>query len=287
MAEKKKKDDVAVADLIRRGTPAAPIKMATDGGMHQVFAEALQGGREVRGKDGEVERVPVSAPGTIPPTVNPPANVLAAATPAPAPAAAPAPSTPASRSIVARAPAKPAQARTAAQPTPAAQPTQTASADPIEKTRNFLNSLFTSNSNQTQTASAAHRRRQPPSRPLRVVPPRPPCGQPHSLRRPPSRNPPLPPWPKPSRRHCLSRKKRRLPAGGQCRRDPAAVAGVGLQRPACRRVKPVVRRRARHPGRQLRQQLVRLALIKASADKVTAGISRPFLIVRRALRFYA
>jgi murein L,D-transpeptidase YafK len=151
VAEKRKKDETAVADLIRRGTPAAPIKMATDGGMHQVFAEALQG-REVRGKDGEIERVKVSAPGTIPPTVNPPANVLLASTPAPAPAAAPKPSTPASRSIVARAPAQPAAKP--AQAAPAAQPTQTAAADPIEKTRNFLNNLFTSSGSQTQTASA-------------------------------------------------------------------------------------------------------------------------------------
>jgi hypothetical protein len=147
VAEKKQKDETAVADLIRRGTPAAPIKMATDGGMHQIFAEALQG-REVRGKDGEVERVRVSAPGTIPPTVNPPANVLAAS----APPAAPAQSTPASRSIVARAPTQPAAKP--AQTAPAAQPTQTAAVDPIEKTRNFLSGLFTTNGAQTQTASA-------------------------------------------------------------------------------------------------------------------------------------
>jgi murein L,D-transpeptidase YafK len=151
VAEKQKKDETAVADLIRRGTPAAPIKMATDGGMHQIFAEALQG-REVRGKDGEIERVAVSAPGTIPPTVNPPANVLLASTPAPTPAAAPKQSTPASRSIVARAPAQPAAKPAPA--APAAQPTQTAAVDPIEKTRNFLSGLFTSNGSQTQTASA-------------------------------------------------------------------------------------------------------------------------------------
>jgi murein L,D-transpeptidase YafK len=152
VAEKKKKDDTAVADLIRRGTPAAPIKMATDGGMHQVFAEALQG-REVRGKDGEIELVKGTAPGTIPPTVNPPSNVRLASTPAPTPAAAPKPSTPASRSIVARAPAQPAAKP--AQAAPSAQPTQTAAMDPIEKTRNFLSGLFSSNGSQAQTASVA------------------------------------------------------------------------------------------------------------------------------------
>ena len=83
MAEKKKKDDVEVAALIKRGTPAAPVKMATDGGIHQVFAEALQGGRAVRGKDGEIERInPTSAPGTIPPNVNRRANVVVANAPA-------------------------------------------------------------------------------------------------------------------------------------------------------------------------------------------------------------
>jgi murein L,D-transpeptidase YafK len=150
VAEKKKKDEAAVADLISRGTPAAPIKMATDGGMHQVFAEALQGGRAVRGKDGDIERlIPISTPGTIPPTVNPPANVVIASTPAaPAPAAVTQPaSPPRSNSIVARSPAKP-------QAAPAAQSTETAAATPIEKTRNFLSSLFTPTGSQTQTAAA-------------------------------------------------------------------------------------------------------------------------------------
>jgi murein L,D-transpeptidase YafK len=148
VAEKKRKDEVAVADLIRRGTPAAPIKMATDGGMHEIFAEALQGGREVRGKDGEIERVAVTAPGTIPPTVNPPSNIRIAGTPAPA--AAPTPSKPASRSVVARAPAKPSQAA------PAAQPTQIAAATPAENSGNFLASLFSFNTQtQSPTASAA------------------------------------------------------------------------------------------------------------------------------------
>jgi murein L,D-transpeptidase YafK len=156
VAEKKNKDDTAVADLIRRGTPAAPIKMATDGGMHQVFAEALQGGRAVRGKDGDIERlIPVSTPGTIPPTVNPPANVVIAsapAAPAPAPAAVTQPaSPPRSQSIVARTPAQPAAKP--APSAPAAQPVQTAAATPMEKTRSFLNNLFTSKGSETQTAS--------------------------------------------------------------------------------------------------------------------------------------
>jgi murein L,D-transpeptidase YafK len=167
VAEKKQRDEAAVAELINRGTPAAPVKMATDGGMHEVFAQALQGGRAVRGKDGEIERlIPVSTPGTIPPTVNPPSNVVIAAAPTETPAAVvaaaaavptPAPA-PRSNSIVARKPAPP-------QPAPAARPTQVASASqPAQNApavpaaaaaRNFLSNLFTSKGAETQTASTA------------------------------------------------------------------------------------------------------------------------------------
>ncbi len=161
VAEKKKKDETAVAELISRGTPTAPVKMATDGGMHEVFATALQGGRTVQGLDGDVQRVATATPGTIPAHVNPPSNVLVAsapaapttvvATPAPAPAVTQPAAPPRS---VARAPAQPA-------PRPAqaasAQPTQTASGSVpgVEATRNFLNNLFTSKGGQTQTASTA------------------------------------------------------------------------------------------------------------------------------------
>jgi murein L,D-transpeptidase YafK len=141
VAEKQKKDETAVAALINRGTPAAPIKMATDGGMHQVFAEALQGGRAVKGRDGEVERlIPVTAPGTIPPTVNPPANVVIATAPPPQPAVTQPASPPPSTSVVARAPAQPS-ARTAQ--TAAAKPTQTASLSSWETTKNFFSKMFT------------------------------------------------------------------------------------------------------------------------------------------------
>jgi len=155
VAEKQKKDETAVAELINRGTPAAPIKMATDGGMHRVFAEALQG-RVVKGADGEERLIPVTAPGTIPPTVNPPSNVLVAAAPAAQPTAAakPAVTQPASplrsNSIVARAPAQPA-AQTAA-----AKPTQTASASSSgDELKNFLSKLFTTQDSQASTAAPA------------------------------------------------------------------------------------------------------------------------------------
>jgi murein L,D-transpeptidase YafK len=162
VAEKQKRDDVATAQLINRGTPTAPVKMATDGGMHEVFAQVLQGGRPVRTRDGEIERVPVKAPGTIPATVNPPSNVLIAVAPPAKPAAAvKQPASPArSNSIVARAAAQPAarpvQTASAAPQaeTAAPQPTQTGSVPAVQATRDFLKNLFTSNA-QTQTASAA------------------------------------------------------------------------------------------------------------------------------------
>jgi murein L,D-transpeptidase YafK len=182
VAEKKRKDDTEIASLIGRGTPTAPVKMATDGGMHQVFAEALQGGRAVRGRDGEVERIPTSTPGTIPPTVNPPSNVVTANVPAtPAPAQAAQPASPPRTTSVARAPAqatprpaqtastRPAQPAAAkptqtasAEPSAAAKPTQTASAEPsaatrgVEATKNFFNKLFKKDEPaQTATVSPA------------------------------------------------------------------------------------------------------------------------------------
>ena len=158
VARKKQRDETMVAELINRGTPAAPIKMATDGGMHKVFAEALQGGRAVKGRDGDIERlIPVSTPGTIPPTVNPPSNVVMTAAAAPTPAA-----PPRSNSVVARASAqsapRPAQAASVKPArAAAAQPTRTAAAavPGVEATRNFLNKLFTSNGSQTASAAPA------------------------------------------------------------------------------------------------------------------------------------
>jgi murein L,D-transpeptidase YafK len=155
VAEKRRKDEIAVAELVSRGTPTAPIKMATDGGMHQIFAEALQGGRVVKGRDGDIERIiPVAAPGTIPPHVNPPSNVIVANAPAPAAPAVAQPSPPARpASVVAR----------ATEPAPrAAQPTRTASAMPgLDATRNFLNQLFTTNDDAPTTSAVPA----PPPRP--------------------------------------------------------------------------------------------------------------------------
>ncbi len=76
VGEKQQRDEIEVATLVRRGMPVAPITTGTDGGMHEVFVAALNGGRPVADKDGITARmIPVSAPGTIPATVNPPGGV--------------------------------------------------------------------------------------------------------------------------------------------------------------------------------------------------------------------
>jgi murein L,D-transpeptidase YafK len=95
---KQARDDAQIADLIARGTPAAPVAMGVDGGMNPTFLTAVK----MHGGPGAVIR---TASGTIPAHVNPPAEApdttgsfgsflsLASAEskPAPAPAAASAP----------------------------------------------------------------------------------------------------------------------------------------------------------------------------------------------------
>ena len=67
--EKQRRDEVQSAELIRHGTPAAPVRTYADGGMHPIFAAAV--------KRNEVGAQPTafslaSVPGTIPATVRPP-----------------------------------------------------------------------------------------------------------------------------------------------------------------------------------------------------------------------
>lgn len=63
--EKQHRDDVQIAELINRGTPAAPVKMGVDGGMNATFLAAVKS----HGGPGATIR---TAAGTIPPHVNPP-----------------------------------------------------------------------------------------------------------------------------------------------------------------------------------------------------------------------
>jgi murein L,D-transpeptidase YafK len=73
VAEKQKNDDVAVAELVRKGTPVAPIRTGADGGMHPVFQAALHQ-HGVFDSEGGLRTLfdAKPPPGTIPATVNPP-----------------------------------------------------------------------------------------------------------------------------------------------------------------------------------------------------------------------
>jgi murein L,D-transpeptidase YafK len=65
VSEKQRRDETKTAELINRGTPAAPVKMGVDGGMNATFLTAVKS----HGGPGAPIRTAV---GTIPPHVNPP-----------------------------------------------------------------------------------------------------------------------------------------------------------------------------------------------------------------------
>jgi hypothetical protein len=65
---KQRKDDLQIAELISRGTPAAPVTRGVDGGMNATFLSAA------RAHPGATIR---TASGTIPSHVNPPAEASA------------------------------------------------------------------------------------------------------------------------------------------------------------------------------------------------------------------
>jgi murein L,D-transpeptidase YafK len=89
-AEKGRRDALEAAELTRKGTPAAPIRTGSDGGMNEVFLASLRP-REVRDAAGNVRMImETRAPGTVPVAVNPPraperAGAESAAGTAPAP----------------------------------------------------------------------------------------------------------------------------------------------------------------------------------------------------------
>jgi hypothetical protein len=65
--DKQRRDDNQTAELVNRGTPAAPIRMGVDGGMNPTFLAAVKS----HGGPGATIRTAI---GTIPPHVNPPAE---------------------------------------------------------------------------------------------------------------------------------------------------------------------------------------------------------------------
>jgi murein L,D-transpeptidase YafK len=74
VAEKSKQDEIETAELIRKGTPVAPIRTGADGGMHPVFQAALhQSQVGILDSEGGLRNLfDHKVPGTIPATVNPP-----------------------------------------------------------------------------------------------------------------------------------------------------------------------------------------------------------------------
>ena len=70
--DKARQDDVATLDLVKRGTPAAPIRTGQDGGMHPVFLAALKGPSLTDADGNFAPTLSVKVPGTIPAHVNPP-----------------------------------------------------------------------------------------------------------------------------------------------------------------------------------------------------------------------
>jgi murein L,D-transpeptidase YafK len=133
--EKQRQDEFQTAELIRRGTPVAPIKTGTDGGMHPIFLAKLKQQRnEVMDNDGRMQALaPVSTPGSLPDTVNPPREAEVVATGTVAAADLPTPRTAPQRKTGSA---------------PAEQPTQrVASSEPPTQARSGLfGNLFSSSS---------------------------------------------------------------------------------------------------------------------------------------------
>lgn len=125
--DKQRRDDVQTAELINRGTPAAPIRMGVDGGMNQTFLAAVKS----HGGAGATIR---TAAGTIPPHVNPPGEPAADAFTG-------------STMSLASAESKPASAPRSS--------VQVASAAPASSAGSFFGNLFGSKSESEQPAAEA------------------------------------------------------------------------------------------------------------------------------------
>ncbi len=155
VTDKKRRDEIETAELINRGTPTAPVKMATDGGMHPVFAAVIQGGRQIGQADGSFLLAPVSAPGKVPDYVTLP-QPKAASAPV---AVASADSATASVPVPRPAPQQPGRipTRTAAFASPAA-PTSATPAAPTSAaptSSNLLSNLFGLRGSNTAPATTA------------------------------------------------------------------------------------------------------------------------------------
>jgi hypothetical protein len=69
--QKQHQDEIQLAELVRRGSPTAPVKTHADGGMHPVFVDAVKR-NQVGVAPGGGFSLAAQAPGTIPVHVRPP-----------------------------------------------------------------------------------------------------------------------------------------------------------------------------------------------------------------------
>jgi len=136
VTEKSKQDEVAIAELVRKGTPVAPIRTGADGGMHPVFQAALGHPRSLFDSDGNMRNIfDTKVPGTVPENTNPPRAVD--------PKTGVVPGTPPSGGY--------GLASAGSKPAPTHPPQQQASAAPRapESSGNFFTRLFSSDDDKT------------------------------------------------------------------------------------------------------------------------------------------
>jgi murein L,D-transpeptidase YafK len=139
-AEKSKQDEIAVAELVRKGTPVAPIRTGADGGMNPVFQAALGHPRGLFDSDGNMRNIfDTKVPGTVPENTNPPREVD--------PKTGVVPGTPQTGGY--------ALASAGSKPAPPHPPQQQATAGPrANESGNFFTRLFSSDDEKTSGAQA-------------------------------------------------------------------------------------------------------------------------------------
>jgi hypothetical protein len=140
--DKQRRDETQTAELINRGTPAAPVRMGVDGGMNQTFLAAVKS----HGGPGATIR---TAAGTIPPHVNPPGEPSADAFTG-------------STMSLASAESKPASAPRSS--------VQVASAAPASSGGGFFSNLFGSRTEDQGTASKSSDTAAPKTKPAASAP---------------------------------------------------------------------------------------------------------------------
>jgi murein L,D-transpeptidase YafK len=140
VAEKSKQDEIQLAELVRKGTPVAPVRTGADGGMHPVFQAALGHPQGLFDSDGNMRNIfDTKVPGTVPENTNPPRPVD--------PKTGVVPGTPASGGYgLASAGSKPAPAHPAQQ--------QASTAPRATESGNFFTRLFSSDDDKTSSTQS-------------------------------------------------------------------------------------------------------------------------------------